>query len=89
MPCSTVVFGELTWNSGFLAQAEDRAHRIGQKSTVNVHYLVARNTLDEYLWDLLGTKIDVVSETLDGEKEKEEEHHITKGSKEIIGHEDH
>ena len=80
VPCSNVVFAELTWNSGTLLQAEDRAHRIGQNSTVNIHYLVARNTLDEYIWDLLGNKIDVVSETLNGERETEVEHHITKGS---------
>lgn len=84
VPCQTVVFGELTWNSGSLVQCEDRAHRIGQKSTVDIHYLIARNTLDEYIWELLSHKIDVVSETLNGEKELSEEHHITKGSKEII-----
>ncbi|KAG2387345.1 hypothetical protein C9374_001677 [Naegleria lovaniensis] len=84
VPCKTVVFGELTWNSGSLVQCEDRAHRIGQKSTVDIHYLIARNTLDEYIWELLSHKIDVVSETLNGEKELENEHHITRGSKEII-----
>lgn len=33
-----------------LIQAEDRAHRIGQTSSVNVHYLVAKGTADDYLW---------------------------------------
>ena len=33
-----------------LMQAEDRVHRIGQLSSVSIHYLVARGTADDYLW---------------------------------------
>ena len=42
---STVVFGELTWTPGDIVQAEDRAHRIGQLSSVNVQFLCARHTV--------------------------------------------
>ncbi|KAI8515486.1 SWI/SNF- matrix-associated actin-dependent regulator of chromatin sub A-like protein 1 [Branchiostoma belcheri] len=58
---SLVVFAELFWNPGFLVQAEDRAHRIGQQDCVNVHYLVARGTADDYIWPLVQGKLDVLS----------------------------
>ncbi|NXU89032.1 SMAL1 protein, partial [Xiphorhynchus elegans] len=57
-----VVFAELFWNPGILIQAEDRAHRIGQTSSVNIHYLVARGTADDYLWPIIQEKIKVLGE---------------------------
>jgi hypothetical protein len=44
---ASVVFAELFWNPGQLQQAEDRAHRLGQKASVEVKYLVAKGTLDD------------------------------------------
>lgn len=35
-----------------LIQAEDRVHRIGQTSNVNIHYLVAKGSADDHLWYL-------------------------------------
>ena len=66
---STVVFGELFWNPGSLLQAEDRAHRIGQTEVVDVYYVVAKDSLDEMLWDMISRKLDVLGETLNGESE--------------------
>lgn len=43
-------------------QAEDRAHRIGQKDPVEIHYLLASGTVDEQLWSLVKTKLDVLSQ---------------------------
>lgn len=57
-----VVFAELFWNPGVLMQAEDRVHRIGQSSSVGIHYLVARGTADDYLWPLIQEKIKVLGE---------------------------
>uniref|UniRef100_A0A452Q9N0 SWI/SNF-related matrix-associated actin-dependent regulator of chromatin subfamily A-like protein 1 n=1 Tax=Ursus americanus TaxID=9643 RepID=A0A452Q9N0_URSAM len=57
-----VVFAELFWNPGVLLQAEDRVHRIGQASSVSIHYLVARGTADDYLWPLIQEKIKVLGE---------------------------
>ena len=57
---STVVFAELFWNPGVMLQAEDRAHRIGQKDCVSVHYLLARETLDENIWPLILRKLSLL-----------------------------
>uniref|UniRef100_A0A8D0H7U9 SWI/SNF-related matrix-associated actin-dependent regulator of chromatin subfamily A-like protein 1 n=1 Tax=Sphenodon punctatus TaxID=8508 RepID=A0A8D0H7U9_SPHPU len=57
-----VVFAELFWNPGVLIQAEDRAHRIGQTSSVNIHYLVAKGTADDFLWPMIQEKIRVLGE---------------------------
>ncbi|MBN3295212.1 SMAL1 protein, partial [Amia calva] len=55
-----VVFAELFWNPGVLIQAEDRVHRIGQTSSVNIHYLVAKGTADDYLWPMIQLKMKVL-----------------------------
>lgn len=54
---SHVVFAELYWNPGHIKQAEDRAHRIGQTSSVNVHYLIAKGTFDTVMWSMLNRKV--------------------------------
>lgn len=50
---SHVVFAELEWSPMTLVQAEDRVHRIGQQSSVNIHYLIGRGTVDDELWYVL------------------------------------
>lgn len=52
-----VVFAELHHTPGVIIQAEDRAHRIGQTLPVNVHYLIARGTVDEILWSMIRRKV--------------------------------
>ncbi|VDK46193.1 unnamed protein product [Cylicostephanus goldi] len=59
---SVVVFAELHWNPGTLLQAEDRAHRVGQKDSVFVQYLIARNTADDIIWPLVQRKLDVLGQ---------------------------
>ncbi|XP_054545866.1 DNA annealing helicase and endonuclease ZRANB3-like, partial [Talpa occidentalis] len=65
-----VVFAELYWDPGHLKQAEDRAHRIGQCSSVNIHYLIANGTLDTLMWGILNRKTQVTGSTLNGRKEQ-------------------
>jgi len=74
---NTVIFAELFWNPGQLRQCEDRAHRIGQRSNVNVLYLVAKSTIDEFLWGLISHKLEVLGETLDGQQDKLDVHSST------------
>lgn len=57
---TTVIFAELFWNPGVLVQAEDRAHRIGQCDSVNVHYLIARGTTDDSIWPLILKKLSLL-----------------------------
>ena len=49
-------------------QAEDRAHRLGQRSSVNVHFLLARGSLDDLLFHTLNKKLGIVSSALDGQR---------------------
>ena len=66
---SCVVFAELTWTPSIMTQAEDRAHRIGQKNSVNIYYLHAKNTLDDVIFDILHKKSLVTTGVTDGHKE--------------------
>ncbi|NXO01336.1 ZRAB3 endonuclease, partial [Rhinopomastus cyanomelas] len=64
-----VVFAELYWDPGHIKQAEDRAHRIGQCSSVNIHFLIAKGTMDTLMWAMLNRKAKVTGSTLNGKKE--------------------
>jgi SNF2 family DNA or RNA helicase len=61
----TVLFAELDWSPGNVTQAEDRAHRIGQTDTVNVHHLVYNGSLDSKMAKMLVAKQKVMDAALD------------------------
>lgn len=63
---NTVAFLELGWTPGEHIQAEDRAHRIGQRSHTSVYYLVAKDTIETRICELLQRKQKILSATLDG-----------------------
>ena len=62
-----VVFNDLDWVPANHWQAEDRAYRIGQTRTVNVTYLVARGTVDDFVQSVLETKAALVNAVVEGE----------------------
>jgi SNF2 family DNA or RNA helicase len=62
---SHVVFLEFDWSPMLVQQAEDRCHRVGQKSSVLVQYLFFRGTIDEHLASLLASKHSTVTAALD------------------------
>ena len=61
-----VVFNDLDWVPANHWQAEDRAYRIGQTRTVNVTYMVAADTIDDFVQGVLEKKAALVSAVVDG-----------------------
>lgn len=64
---SEVLFMELGWTPAEHKQAEDRCWRIGQKNKVNINYLIAINTIDEDIIEILNNKSEVIEGTFKGE----------------------
>lgn len=59
---SRVAFIEFPWTFADCEQAEDRAHRIGQKDSVNCYYFLGKNTIDEDSWDIIQRKKDIAND---------------------------
>lgn len=66
---SYVLFLELGWNPKDQDQAEDRAHRIGQKDNVNCLYFLGKSTMDEWGYDLINDKRIIGSQSLGSTEE--------------------
>ena len=56
---SNVLFVEFPYTFSDCCQAEDRAHRNGQKNAVNCVYLLGKDTIDEYFYNLIQTKKNI------------------------------
>jgi SWI/SNF-related matrix-associated actin-dependent regulator of chromatin subfamily A-like protein 1 len=69
---SNVAFIELDWTPARHDQAEDRLHRIGQESAVTAWYLLAPDTIDETMAELLERKRSLIDAVTDGEVRDEE-----------------
>jgi SWI/SNF-related matrix-associated actin-dependent regulator of chromatin subfamily A-like protein 1 len=69
---SNVAFLELDWTPARHDQAEDRLHRIGQGSAVTAWYLLAPDTIDETMAELLERKRSLIDAVTDGQVRDEE-----------------
>lgn len=59
---SRVGFIEFPWTYSDCEQAEDRAHRNGQKNAVNCYYFLGDKTIDRYMYNVIQTKKDIANE---------------------------
>jgi SWI/SNF-related matrix-associated actin-dependent regulator 1 of chromatin subfamily A len=64
-----VLFLDFPYAPGTLKQSEDRIHRIGQKKKCFIWYLAARDTIEEYLCELLMKKQKILDAVLDGKED--------------------
>lgn len=60
----TVILYDLWWNPAVEQQATDRAHRIGQKSVVQVIRLVTQGTVEDKMYELQQTKKNLIDEVI-------------------------
>lgn len=68
--CSNIVFFEYPWNPSQYAQARDRVNRIGQKSSVSVWNIVAKDTIEEDILAILDGKQKIFDKLIDGAGKK-------------------
>lgn len=59
---SQVLFTEMDWVPLINIQCEDRAHRIGQKDSVNVWYMVAKDTIEENIVKVNKEKMETIDQ---------------------------
>src|SRR5690554_2603564 len=70
---SCVVFGELDWSPAVHSQAEDRAHRIGQRDSLLCYYLVSSKGSDQDMQEALGLKVSQFVNMMGDSFESEED----------------
>jgi SWI/SNF-related matrix-associated actin-dependent regulator 1 of chromatin subfamily A len=69
---SNVAFLDLDWTPAVHDQAEDRCHRIGQHDAVTAWYLLAAETIDETMIELISRKRGIVGAVTDGRRDESE-----------------
>ena len=57
--CQYAVFYSMSWSSEYHEQARDRLHRSGQKQAVTYVYLIAQDSVDESLFEVVNGKMSV------------------------------
>ncbi|NOL40742.1 DEAD/DEAH box helicase [Kribbella sandramycini] len=67
---SNVVLAELSWTNAEQTQAIDRVHRIGQEEPVTAWRIIAAQTVDTRIADLIDSKAGLAAKALDGSDEE-------------------
>jgi SNF2-related domain/Helicase conserved C-terminal domain len=69
---SNIVLAELSWTAAEQTQAIDRSHRIGQKEPVTAWRIIAAQTIDARVAELIDSKAGLAAQALDGSEEEVE-----------------
>jgi hypothetical protein len=67
---SNIVLAELSWTAAEQTQAIDRSHRIGQKEPVTAWRIIAAQTIDARIAELIDSKAGLAAQALDGSENK-------------------
>nr|WP_243893516.1 DEAD/DEAH box helicase [Leucobacter tardus] len=70
---SDVVLAELSWTDAEQTQAIDRVHRIGQEEPVTAWRIIAAQTIDARIAELIDGKAGLAARALDGADAKDED----------------
>jgi SNF2 family DNA or RNA helicase len=62
--CNYGVYFSLSYSYEFQKQSQDRIHRIGQTDKVTYYYLVAKDTIDEVIYEAVNGKAQLSTEVL-------------------------
>jgi SNF2 family DNA or RNA helicase len=67
---SNIVLAELSWTDAEQTQAIDRSHRIGQRMPVTAWRIIAAQTIDARIAELIDSKAGLAARALDGSDEE-------------------
>jgi hypothetical protein len=67
---SNIVLAELSWTNAEQTQAIDRSHRIGQAEPVTAWRIIAAQTIDSRIAELIDSKAGLAARALDGSDEE-------------------
>lgn len=82
--CSDMIILERQWNPANEEQIESRLIRFGQTMPVNITYMLASETIDEYFTELVEQKRAIVASTLDGKEMEWESANLMKELAEVL-----
>ena len=63
---SVIIFIDHPWNRALYDQCVDRCHRIGQTKNITIYNIMAKNTIDERVWEIVNTKGALSDAIIDG-----------------------